>query len=65
MTMSFPARTAAAAACVWSGWMCCSQTMRPTLSQSVTRVPVYPHSPRSTSLSSHSLTVIGTPSIDW
>ncbi|CPU64441.1 Uncharacterised protein [Mycobacteroides abscessus] len=45
--------------------MCCSQTMRPTLSQSVTSVPVYPHSPRRTSSSSQPFTVTGTPSMDW
>ena len=40
MIMSLPARTAAAAACVMSGWIRCSHTMRPTLSQSVMSVPV-------------------------
>ncbi len=40
ITMSFPARTAAAAAWAWSGWIFCSQTIRPTLSQSVISVPV-------------------------
>jgi len=40
ITMSFPARTAAAAAWVRSGCTRCSHTIRPTLSQSVMRVPV-------------------------
>ncbi|CAH0257084.1 hypothetical protein SRABI76_03391 [Microbacterium oxydans] len=40
MIMSLPARTAAVAAWVMSGWIRCSHTMRPTLSQSVMRVPV-------------------------
>ena len=65
MTRSLPARTATAAASTSSAQTFCSQTMRPTLSQSVTRVPVKPHSPLSTSSRSQPLAVTGTPSIDW
>ena len=65
ITMSLPARTATAAASASSAQILCSQTMRPTLSQSVTSVPVKPHSSFRTSLSSHELAVMGTPSIDW
>ena len=42
----------------------CSHTERPTLSQSVMRVPLYFHAPRSLSVSSHLLNVTGTPSMD-
>ncbi len=65
MIMSLPARTAAAAAVRDVGLDPLLHTMRPTLSQSVMSVPVYPHSPRSTSLSSQSFVVIGTPSVVW
>ncbi len=65
MTRSLPARTATAAASTWSAQTFCSHTIRPTLSQSVTSVPVKPHSPFRTSFSSQRFAVIGTPSIDW
>ena len=65
MIRSFPASTATAAASTSVAQTFCSQTIRPTLSQSVTSVPVKPHSCLSTSLSSQLLAVTGTPSIAW
>jgi hypothetical protein len=65
MIKSLPEFTATAAASTWSAQTRWSQTIRPTLSQSVTSVPAKPHSRLRTSLSSHRLAVMGTPSIDW
>ncbi len=63
--MSFPARTAPAAASSSVRQMRMPQRSRPTLSQSVTTNPRKPHCSRSTSVSSQRLSVQGTPSIAW